>query len=70
MLSIVLYMALLWSGSKYFVVSARTRAIVAMVIVLCITFSLFMTDLEFFGGEANISPRSLPSGGFLAQKCG
>ena len=69
-LSIVLYMALLWSGSKYFVVSARTRAIVAMVIVLCITFSLFMTDLEFFGGEANISPRSLPSGGFLAQKCG
>ncbi len=69
-LSIVLYMALLWSGSKYFVVSARTRAIVAMVIVLCITFSLFMTDLQFFGGEANITPRSSPRGAFLAQKCG
>lgn len=69
-LSIALYMALLWSGSKYLVVSGRTRAIVAMVIVLCITFSLLMTDLQFFGGEANITPRSSPRGVFLAQKCG
>lgn len=69
-LSIALYMALLWSGSKYLVVSGRTRAMVAMVIVLGITFSLLMTDLQFFGGKANISPRSLPCGGFLAQKCG
>ncbi len=69
-LSIVLYMALLWCGSKYLVVDGRTRAIVAMVIVLCISFSLFMTDLEFFGEEARINHRSLPSGVFLAQKCG
>lgn len=69
-LSIVLYMALLWSGSKYLVIDGRTRAIVAMVLVLCISFSLFMTDLEFLGVEADISPRNLPSGVFLAQKCG
>lgn len=69
-LSIALYMALLWSGSKYLVVSGRTRAIVAMVIVLGISFSLFMTDLEFFGGKANITPQNFTSKVFLAQKGG
>ncbi len=69
-LSIVLYMLFLWCGSKYFVVSGRTRAIIVIILVLCITCALIMGNLNLFGGDVNISPQNLPLKTILAQKCG
>jgi competence protein ComEC len=69
-LSITLYMLFLWCGSKYFVVSGRTRAIIVIILVLCITCALIMGNLNLFGGDVNISPQNLPLKTILAQKCG
>ena len=42
--SIVLYFVLLWTSSKYLVVSTKTRGIVAIILVLTITFFVITSD--------------------------
>ena len=42
--SIVLYFVLLWTSSKYLVVSTKTRGLVAIILVLTITFFVITSD--------------------------